>query len=385
MLATRTRITDIAKKIISTRAATDTFYIVDTNQLRFNAARWRNQLPHVKPFYAVKCNPDPVVLRTLANHGTGFDCASKDEIQRTLALPGVTPDRIVFAHPCKKPSDIAYASKHGVPFTTFDTPSELHKLCSSYPGVNALLRIKVDNPSARIPLGTKYGATMEEVPGLLDTAMRLGITVRGVSFHVGSASHDPNAFKAGLQAAHAIIRNNPQHPMDTVDIGGGFTPATFDAAADAICESIAQNPPPADNTNNKPIRYWAEPGRYMVENVFTLFTPVLGYKQSSSSNTRAYWISDGLYGSFNCILYDGQRPAIEALRGIRPGMSHTTAPSIIYGSTCDSADVVAKNASLPQNLRTGDWLVARDFGAYTIAGACDFNGIPFTRPAMFYV
>lgn len=33
-----------------------------------------------QPFYAVKCNNDPILLRVLADLGTGFDCASKGEV-----------------------------------------------------------------------------------------------------------------------------------------------------------------------------------------------------------------------------------------------------------------------------------------------------------------
>ena len=38
---------------------------------------WTKALPTVHPFYAVKCNNDPVVLKTLMKSGAGFDCASK--------------------------------------------------------------------------------------------------------------------------------------------------------------------------------------------------------------------------------------------------------------------------------------------------------------------
>ena len=38
---------------------------------------WIAALPSVQPFYAVKCNEDPALLKTLAALGSGFDCASK--------------------------------------------------------------------------------------------------------------------------------------------------------------------------------------------------------------------------------------------------------------------------------------------------------------------
>ena len=56
----------------------------------------------------MKCNYDPTLLRTLASLGTGFDCASKQEIVTILNL-GVDPSRIIYANPCKQNSHIRLA------------------------------------------------------------------------------------------------------------------------------------------------------------------------------------------------------------------------------------------------------------------------------------
>lgn len=61
-----------------------------------------------------------------------------------------------------------------------------------------------------------------------------------------------------------------------------------------------------------------------------------------------------------------------------------TFESTLWGPTCDSADFLYKNAQLPE-LRNGDWLMFTNVGAYTVAGACDFNGIGMTHPNKFYV
>jgi ornithine decarboxylase len=58
--------------------------------------------------------------------------------------------------------------------------------------------------------------------------------------------------------------------------------------------------------------------------------------------------------------------------------------STLWGPTCDSADCVYKDVPLPL-LRNGDWLCFPNAGAYTVAGACDFNGIGMTTPRLFYV
>lgn len=61
-----------------------------------------------------------------------------------------------------------------------------------------------------------------------------------------------------------------------------------------------------------------------------------------------------------------------------------TFESTLWGPTCDSADYLYKNVQLPE-LRNGDWLMFVNAGAYTVAGACDFNGIAMTQPNKYYV
>ena len=46
---------------------------------------WKDIFPKILPYYAVKCNSDPLLLKVLASLGTGFDCASKvNRSQRTV-------------------------------------------------------------------------------------------------------------------------------------------------------------------------------------------------------------------------------------------------------------------------------------------------------------
>ena len=188
-------------------------------------------MPRVHPCYAVKCNPDEGLLAVLASLGAGFDCASEAEIAQVLAL-GVSPDRVVYAHPCKPPKQIRWAAAHGVNLTTFDTESELLKMAQHHAGSGLLLRIRADDPAARCQLGNKYGAELASVPRLLDVARDLGLPLRGVSFHVGSGAKNPAAFRAAVEAARHVfdLALALGFDMDTLDLGGGFCGGDFDAA-----------------------------------------------------------------------------------------------------------------------------------------------------------
>lgn len=72
------------------------------------------------------------MLKTLAALGIGFDCASKQEIQKILAL-GVEPERIIYANPTKDPVYIKYAADNGVNLMTFDSEEELYKTKQIFP------------------------------------------------------------------------------------------------------------------------------------------------------------------------------------------------------------------------------------------------------------
>lgn len=80
----------------------------------------------------MKCNDNLTVLEVLAALGTGFDCASKSEINKVLSL-GVDSDRIIFANPAKPTSHIRHAAAMGVNVMTFDNEVELYKVKSLFP------------------------------------------------------------------------------------------------------------------------------------------------------------------------------------------------------------------------------------------------------------
>ncbi|KAJ2852348.1 Ornithine decarboxylase, partial [Coemansia erecta] len=132
--------------------AEDAFFVADLGEVYRQFEQWSQLLPRVQPFYAVKCNPDPLVLKLLARVGAGFDCASRAEIQQALH-EGVDPTNIVYAHPCKPASHLRFARDAGVALMTFDNADELVKISQLYPGARAILRILTDDSSSLCQLG----------------------------------------------------------------------------------------------------------------------------------------------------------------------------------------------------------------------------------------
>lgn len=68
---------DIVRDTILEGNSEDAFYVVDIQDILRKHKKWLLNMPRVQPFYAVKCNPSPIVLELLSALGIGFDCASK--------------------------------------------------------------------------------------------------------------------------------------------------------------------------------------------------------------------------------------------------------------------------------------------------------------------
>jgi ornithine decarboxylase len=359
----------IASDLIFKHQLCNSFYIADLSKVVEKIKQWREYLPMIQPHYAVKCNPDKELLKCMISQNVSFDCASKSEIETVLNL-GATD--IIYAHPVKSISELKYAYSKNIKHTTFDSVSELIKLKHYAPDLKCILRLKVDNPTARVQLGLKYGAAKDEYHELLHTAKELNIDVVGTSFHVGSYSTEATIFKDAISYSREVLdyaKKLGYNPY-LLDIGGGFIKETFKECSDVIKKSIIEN-------NLTHMKIIAEPGRLFAEEFMTFFVNVIG--QRKRNNKNEYWISDGLYGSFNCIIYDGQKPIFEVLRNPLD-QKHD---SYIHFSTCDSLDSFGE-VQLPK-LNNGDYLFIRNFGAYTLSGSCDFNGINMMHPDIFYI
>ena len=50
------------------------FFVVDIGIVVSQVYQWRKCFPRVDAYMAVKCNPDPVIIKTLAILGCNFDC-----------------------------------------------------------------------------------------------------------------------------------------------------------------------------------------------------------------------------------------------------------------------------------------------------------------------
>jgi len=360
----------------------EAFYVIDLGAVLRKYRQWINALPRVKPYYAVKCNPNTAIIKTLASLGVNFDCASKTEIQLILGA-GISSSRIIYANPTKMKSHINYAKSSGVDLMTFDNVFELDKIASCYPESRLLLRIITDDSQSICKFSTKFGAPMDQIPAILAKAKELNLNITGVSFHVGSGCMSVNSFVGAIQSAKKVfdLAENYGFNFNMLDLGGGW-PGTdedgirFDDIASGIRNVIDFNFGPE-------VDVIAEPGRYFVAESHTLAVNVFAKREMIDENNQKkflYYVNDGVYQSFNCIFFDHAAPKPLVFT---PGDRNEQFRCTIFGPTCDSMDCIAKDIMMPE-LEVGEWLYFKSMGAYTTAAASPFNGFK-SNPTTFYI
>ncbi|VDK59442.1 unnamed protein product [Anisakis simplex] len=376
----------------SQRGQDDAFYVMNVNTVIRRLMEWKTNLPRVEPFYAVKCNDDPVLMKVLASFGCGFDVASKVECTKAIKL--VPKDKIVYANPIKTNSFIKRARELDIGMMTFDTVEELDKVARLYPKAKLILRIATNDSSAKCRLSMKFGCdALKDGPHILKAACERGIDVIGIAFHVGSGCNDPTTFQEAIMESRALfdIGTSFGHEMKLLDIGGGFPGGeaeigSFENMARLIGSCLDEYFPASEG-----VRIIAEPGRFFAHATFSLVTNVIGVKKvgaerfddSGGTNNDdipgfMYYMNDGVYGSFNCIFFDHTSPEGQPLFSKE---GEDCFPCTIWGPTCDGLDQVEKRRMMPA-LSIGDWLYYEEMGAYTCSAASTFNG--FAKPRVYY-
>ncbi len=343
------------------------------------AARWFQDNFKGDVFYAVKANPSPWVIETLAKNGvTSFDVASIPEIELVAAhAPGA---RLAFMHPVKSRSAIARAyADFGVRIFAFDTHEELAKILEATGGARDLtlmVRLAVSAVGAAYSLSGKFGVETHEASALLLAGRRATQGRLGVSFHVGSQCMRPTAFQAAMaQASRAIVRAGVM--VDIVDVGGGFpsvypgmVPPDMADYLDSIERGFAEMMVHEDT------ELWCEPGRALVAEASSILTKV------ELKKGDALYLNDGAYGSLFDAAHAKWPFPVKLFRAPEEGgedgevreVEGALRPFRFYGPTCDSLDHMPGPFWLPDDVREGDYVEIGMLGAYGIAMNTRFNG-----------
>lgn len=325
--------------------------------------------------YAVKCNPEPRVLRALWTGGVRhFDCASPAEI--ALVRQMFPEAAIHYMHPVKSRAAIREAaSRYGVSDFVLDSEFELGKILAETQmlgraELGLFVRLAVSN-GGTYDLSGKFGAAPADAARLLADARPFAGKL-GLCFHVGSQCLAPQAYIDALAlAADVVLKAGVM--VDVIDVGGGFPVSYPDITPPPLAAYFAEIEGALDRLGLGDAELWAEPGRALVASGTSVVVQV------QLRRGGALYVNDGVFGSLSDAGAPGFRFPVRLIRPAGDPASPKLHSFRLFGPTCDSADRMEGPFLLPRNVREGDWIEIGQLGAYGAALRTAFNGFDRAR------
>lgn len=369
------------------RSTPTPFYYYDTELLRQTlalitreAARHEGYIVH----YAVKANPNPKILRIIANAGLGADCVSGGEIRVALEA-GFPADKIVYAGVAKTDDEIRLGLDSGIFAFNCESREELEIINSIAADrgttANVALRINPDvgaHTHANITTGlaeNKFGIAMQDMERAILLARELPhINFIGLHFHIGSQILAMDDFEALCRRVNELQDRLEAEgiTVPNINVGGGLgidydNPdehplPDFGAFFDTYARHLRLRP-------GQQLHF--EPGRAVVGQMGTLIAKTIFVKQGTHKQFvmldagMTELIRPALYGAFHRV----------------ENITNPDAPARQYdvvGPICESSDVFVKDYAMPET-RRGDLIAIRSAGAYGEIMASGYNCRPLPK------
>jgi len=339
--------------------------------------------PEALVVYGTKAFPNVALMRLLAAEGLGADVSTRGELEFALRA-GVPADRLVFHGNNKSDEELGAAAAAGA-VVVLDSLEEVGRakgagvrtvLVRLTPGIEADTHHAIATAHAE----SKFGLGADDAVAAVGDATRAGLGVAGLHVHIGSqlmrTSESLLAVERLVEVAEHCREELGWTPR-VFNLGGGLAvryslgaavpdPASF--AGELVTHLRAQWP--------DPVRLILEPGRSLVGQAgVTLYE--IGVVKRTGAVTYAA-VDGGMSDNPRPQLYSAHYEALLANRADEPNVGAFR----IAGKHCESGDVLINSVELPEP-RRGDLLAVPATGAYTLAMASNYNGVP--RPAAVLV
>lgn len=327
-------------------------YVTDLDAASAAAGAWRSALPGALVAYAVKANPDPHLLRRLADEGHG--CEVVGPVELALALrAGCPAERIVVNGAGQADADLADALASGA-LVNAESLGALDALLRAGGNGRIGLRINPALDAATHPhlatgsADSKFGIALDELPDALARLERAGMRATSIGAHIGSAIEDPEPFG---RLATLLAGLAQEAGAERIDLGGGF-----DGKPEAVASVMRPHLPDL-------ARVTVEPGRSIVARAGWLLTRIVRVQ------ARGHLVADaGMTELIRPMLYGARHPVAVLV----PGAPVTARAWTLAGPICEAGDVFARDLDIATG--EGTLLAIGEAGAYGLAMASSYNG-----------
>jgi diaminopimelate decarboxylase len=339
--------------------------------------------PDALVVYGTKAFPNVALLRLLGAEGLGADVSTLAELKFAVHA-GIPGDRLVFHGNNKSDEELKAAAAAGA-LVVLDALEEIGRAKEA--GASRVLvrltpEIEAETHHAirTAHSDSKFGLVADDAIAAVEDATAAGLDVVGLHVHIGSQL---TRNSESLLAVERLV-DVAEHCRDELD----WTPQVFNLGGGlGVRHSLEETVPPPTPFAQElvlhlraqwtdPARLILEPGRSLIGQAGVTLYEVGAVKQSAGVAHVA--IDGGMSDNPRPQLYGARYEALLANRATEPD----TRTYRIAGKHCESGDILIDAVDLPEP-RRGDLLAVPATGAYTLAMASNYNGIP--RPAAVLV
>ncbi len=367
--------TDFPVKLFENKRTPFYYYDLDLLDATLDAVRRYSDTPGFVVHYAVKANPNPVILSHIAAAGLGADTVSMGEVKAALEA-GFTPESIVLAGVGKSDEEIEYALNVGIGCLNVESVEELEIIrdIAGRLGKVAPVALRV-NPEIDahthhyITTGlaeNKFGIDSRRLSEALDLcAASQWLELKGLHFHIGSQITDLTPYRILCERINTLAAIKDVF-IPSINVGGGLGIDYDDPDACPIPDFKAYFDIFREHLQLKPGQtLHFELGRAIVGQCGSLISRVLYVKHGMS---RDFVIIDaGMTELIRPALYQAHHKIVN----LTPHSTECVTYDVV-GPICESSDTFGTDEQLPLTSR-GDLLAIRSAGAYGEAMASTYN------------
>lgn len=372
---------EFAHEILETLNYDTPYFLFSKKKILDKFAEFKKNFPRASIHYAMKANSEPEILKILAEAGSGFEVASKYELDLLKKLK-VQPSKIVYGTSVKPATHIEDFVEYGVERYAFDSMPELEKISSKIPGAKVYVRTIVNDSGSVFKFSEKFGTDYTNIVQLLSHAKELKLIPYGISFHVGSQASDVKAWASAIKMLAPVLRDlkNAHINIEVLNLGGGY-PAQYASSMEVpSLEEIAKYVYAEYKKLPYQPKLILEPGRGMIAHSGILVASVIA-RIERKGYTWLFLDAGAYNGLFESMAYQGStRFSVTSMRPVGDSGESLFA---LAGPTGDSPDVITHEALLPGDIEVGDKLIFHNVGAYNLFFASTFNGFP--KPSVYTI
>ena len=350
-------------------------YCYSFKRIKENIKNFENNFKKIKPLtcFAVKANPNKILLKEIGRMGLGADVVSIGELSLALKA-GIKPNKIVFSGVGKSSSEIIFAIKKKILLINTESRSEILKIEKIAKKRNKKVNIGIRfNPNtdaktlSQISNGkkeNKFGVTEKVFLDLVEYSKNSkNLKLKCLSVHIGSQILDNKPYEKMLNVLERVLKKAKFH-FEYIDLGGGMG---IDYSQNSKKLNLKRYSSKIEKFNKKhQSKIIFEPGRSIVGNSGVLISKIIYIKEG---HKKDFIILDAA-------MNDLIRPALYgANHRIIPVSKNNKKSNKVYefvGPVCESTDKFSTIKRF-QKMDENDLIVICDVGAYGMSLSSNYN------------